>query len=89
MAEIMGQQDFVGKLLGETGAKKDTGVKKEATQEVKSDSKKVAAEAKSADESALPGTKPATTPKKVQAGAELTTPGLDVVPKPFDLPQIA
>ena len=24
MAEIMGQQDFVGKLLGETGAKKDT-----------------------------------------------------------------
>lgn len=56
---------------------------------MKSDSKKVAAEAKSADESAQPVTKPATAPKKVQAGAELTTPGLDVVPKPFDLPQIA
>ena len=56
---------------------------------MKSDSKKVAAEAKSADESTLPVTKPATTPKKVQAGAELATPGLDVVPKPFDLPQIA
>lgn len=82
----MGQQDFVGKLLGETGAKKDTNQKKATSQEVKSDAKKVTTDAKSPDELTLPGRKPVTTPKKTQALGEVPLPGQDVVPKPFDLP---
>ena len=56
---------------------------------MKSDTKKVTTDTKSPDELTLPGTKPATTPKQTQALGEAPLPGLDAVPKPFDLPQIA